>query len=138
MNPNEINRVEVERLGRGKYLSLTTFKRDGTAVATPVWVARDGDNLVVITDASSGKAKRIRNNGQVELAPCDVRGRVKGRSIAGRAALVDSSETTTITNQIERKYGLAYAAMGWLEKLRRRRPSDSVGIRIHVNQTLAS
>ena len=124
--------VEVERLARGKYLSLTTFKKDGSAVATPVWVARDGDELVVITDATSGKAKRIRNNGQVVLASCDMRGKVTGPSTDGTARLTDSTESEHIAAQIKRKYGLAYTAIGLLEKLRRRETNGSVGIRIEV------
>lgn len=130
-----MSRGEVERLARGKYLSLTTFKRDGSAVATPVWVARDGDHLVVITDATSGKAKRIRNGGRVQLAPCDVRGRVTSPSVAGHAELTDSSGTDRIEAQIKRKYGLQYAAIGLLEKLRRRETSGSVGIRISITGT---
>lgn len=123
---------EVERLGRGKYLSLTTFKKDGSAVATPVWVARDGDELVVITDATSGKAKRIRNSSHVVLAPCDMRGKVTGPSVDGTASLTDSNETDYVAAQIKRKYGLAYVAIGWLEKVRRRNAGGSVGIRIQV------
>lgn len=128
-----MNRAEVERLARGKYLSLTTYKKDGTAVATPVWVTRDGDDLVVITDAGSGKAKRIRNNGRVDLAPCDARGRITGPSIGGHARLTDSTGTDRIAAQIKRKYGLQYTAIGLLEKLRRREGSGSVGIRIDID-----
>jgi len=124
--------VEVERLARGKYLSLTTFKKDSSAVSTPVWVARDGDELVVITDATSGKAKRIRNSGRVALAPCDMRGKVTGPSVDGVARLTDSTDTEYIAAQIKRKYGLAYTAIGLLEKLRRRESNGSVGIRIEV------
>jgi PPOX class probable F420-dependent enzyme len=124
--------VEVERLARGKYLSLTTFKKDGSAVSTPVWVARDGGELVVITDATSGKAKRIRNSGRVALAPCDMRGKVTGPSVEGVARLTDSTDTERIAAQIKRKYGLAYTAIGLLEKLRRRESNGSVGIRIEV------
>lgn len=123
---------DVERLAGGKYLSLTTHKKDGSTVATPVWVARDGNELVVITDATSGKAKRIRNSGNVVLAPCDMRGKVTGASVEGRARLTDSTETEHIATQIKRKYGLAYTAIGLMEKLRRRESSGSVGIRIEV------
>ena len=123
---------DVERLARGKYLSLTTFKKDGSAVATPVWVARDGDELVVITDATSGKAKRIRNSGRVVLAPCDMRGKVTGPSVDGAARLTDSTATDYISAQIKRKYGLTYTLIGLMEKLRRRESSGSVGIRIEV------
>ena len=125
---------EIERLGTGKYLSLTTFKKDGSAVATPVWVARDGDELVVITDATSGKAKRIRNNASVRLAPCDMRGQVTGSSEDGSAQLTDSTGTKSVAAQVKRKYGLAFSAIGWMEKLRRR-SSDSVGIRIRIAET---
>lgn len=128
----------VEELSQGKYLSLTTFRKDGTPVATPVWVARDGDHLVVITDATSGKAKRIRNGGAVELATCDVRGRINGPSFAGVATLTDSTGTEYIAKQIKRKYGLAYTAIGWMEKLRRRDGGGSVGIRIEVTPEGAS
>ena len=124
--------AEVERLASGKYLSLTTFKKDGTAVATPVWVARDGGELVVITDATSGKAKRIRNSSRVVLAPCDMRGKVTGASVDGMARLTDSTETELITTQIKRKYGLAYTMITLLERLRRRDSNGSVGIRIEV------
>lgn len=127
-----MSNLEVERLGRGKYLSLTTFKKDGSAVATPVWVARDGNELVVITDATSGKAKRIRNNGRVTLAPCDMRGSINGPSVEGTARLTDSTGTEYIAGQIKRKYGLAYIAIGWLERLRRRDSGGSVGVRIEV------
>ena len=125
---------EVERLSAGKYLSLTTFKRDGSAVATPVWVARDGDQLVVITDASSGKAKRLKKDEHVQLAPCDMRGKITGPGSEGRATLVDEADTAHITSLIKRKYGLAYAVIGLMEKLRRRGSSGSVGIRIEVSQ----
>ncbi len=124
--------AEVERLASGKYLSLTTFKKDGTAVATPVWVARDGGELVVITDATSGKAKRIRNSGRVVLAPCDMRGKVTGASVDGVASLTNSTETERIAAQIKRKYGLAYTMITLLERLRRRDSNGLVGIRIEV------
>src|SRR6056297_1070853 len=128
-----MTRAEVERLARGKYMSLTTYKKDGTPVATPVWVARDGDELVVITDAGSGKAKRIRNDGHVDVAPCDVRGRITGGSVSGHARLMDSTGTTYIEGQIKRKYGAQYTAIGLMEKLRRREAGGSVGIRIDLD-----
>ena len=127
-----MSNADIERLASGKYLSLTTFKKDGTAVATPVWVARDRQDLVVITDAGAGKAKRIRNNGRVLLAPCDMRGKVTGPSVDGNARLTDSTDTEYVAAQIKRKYGLAYTAIGLLEKLRRRESGGSVGIRIEV------
>ena len=70
----DVNDDPTARLGDGKYLSLTTFRKTGTPVATPVWVMREADQLYVITGAESGKIKRLRNNTAVLIAACDVRG----------------------------------------------------------------
>jgi PPOX class probable F420-dependent enzyme len=120
---------EVERLSAGKYLSLTTFRKDGTPVATPVWVARDGESLVVTTERSSGKAKRLRNNSKVLLAPCDMRGRPTGDEVDGTAELTDDAGTKRVSELIGRRYGLQYRLIFLVEKIRRR-ARDSVGIRI--------
>src|SRR5437867_2586309 len=62
----------------GNYLSLTTFRRDGSAVATPVWFVHDFDRLLVQTDGSSGKVQRLQRNPHAIVAPCTARGRVTG------------------------------------------------------------
>ena len=92
-------------LGDGKYLSLTTFRRDGTPVATPVWVMRIDRQLYVITSANSGKVKRLRNNTDVLIAACDVRGQVSGPEFPGVAALLDDNETQMVEGLLLRKYG---------------------------------
>lgn len=125
---------EAERLSTSKYLSLTTFKKDGTPVATPVWVARDGERLVVITDPNSGKAKRLRNGSDVRLAPCDMRGRITGDSIDGTAVLLDEVGTQRVMDLIGKRYGLLYKVMALTEKLRRR-TDGSVGIEITPGTT---
>jgi PPOX class probable F420-dependent enzyme len=103
---------EIERLAAGSYVSLTTFKKDGTGVATPVWVSRDGVRLVVWTEATSGKVKRIRNGGRVLLAPCDARGGLQGTQIEGTARIVeDESGLATIQGLLKKKYGLQFRAM---------------------------
>lgn len=105
-----MNPTNFETLARSRYVSLTTFRRDGSPVSTPVWVARDGEGLVVVTGVESGKVRRIRANPSVTLAPCDVRGRLRGDAITGRAEVLDASETLRITGLIRRRYGL----LGWL------------------------
>ena len=75
-------------LPRSEYVSLTTFRRTGVPVATPVWAAPDGDALVVWTRADSGKVKRLRHTARVTVAPCDVRGRVRGPAVEGVADFV--------------------------------------------------
>lgn len=119
--------MDIEALAKGKYLSLTTFKKDGSAVATPVWLVREGDGLVVTTQASSAKVRRIRNNPHVLLAPCDARGRMKGEQLAGLAALQDPVETERITSLIRKRYGF----LGWI--LTRRGSDDRMGVRITVD-----
>lgn len=119
--------VDLPTLAASKYLSLTTLKRDGTPVATPVWLVRDGDALLVTTQASSAKVKRIRNNPHVLLAPCDARGRLKGEQVPGLAALQDPAQTERTTALIRKRYGI----LGWL--LTRRGGDDRMGIRITVD-----
>jgi uncharacterized protein len=67
---------ELLALGDEHFVSLTTFRKSGVAVSTPVWIARDGDSLVVTTPAGSGKVKRLRNNSRVQLQPCGRMGKV--------------------------------------------------------------
>jgi PPOX class probable F420-dependent enzyme len=122
---------DLDRLSAGKYLSLTTFRRDGSAVATPVWVTRDGDHLYVITSATSGKVKRLRNNASVQLAPCDVRGRESGPQAAGTARLLDDAGTRRVSAMVDQKYGLLARVLGFRDRLRARRGHDDrVGLEL--------
>jgi len=104
---------DVAALAKTRHLSLTTFRRDGTPVATPVWVAQQGDELLVFTARSSGKAKRLRNNGRVLVAPCDMRGRVTGEVVEGTARLQDERETGVTIALIRRRYGLQARLLFW-------------------------
>jgi PPOX class probable F420-dependent enzyme len=102
------NSTALDTLGSAKYISLTTFRKDGTPVATPVWLVRSGDALSVITDPTSGKAKRLRNNPAVLVSPCDMRGRVKpdAISVAGTATFQDEAQTKATMAAVTAKYGL--------------------------------
>ena len=71
---------------------LTTYKRDGTAVPTPVTIAVDGERAYVRTWDSAWKAKRMRNSPAVRVAPSTVRGRATGPSIGARSRLLDGEE----------------------------------------------
>ena len=124
----------VDELAAGKYLSLTTFRQDGTPVATPVWLVREGDVLRVITQADSGKAKRLRNNGRVLLASCDARGNLKGTQVEGTATLEDPDETARTAELIEKRYGLLGRLLMWRSRRASRKPgaAGQVGIRVSV------
>ena len=70
-----------------QYIDLVTFRKSGIGVHTPVWFADLGGRLSVMTRSDSGKMKRIRNNPQVELAPCTLRGRRLGPAVPATARL---------------------------------------------------
>lgn len=89
---------------RTSYLSLTTFRRDGRAVATPVWFAVDGDRIVVWSSASAGKVKRIRNNSRVIVAVCDYKGKVKGPIVGAVAILLPQDAGVKANRVLNRKY----------------------------------
>ena len=112
---------DVDRLGAEKYILLTTFRRDGRAVATPLWVVRDGERLACWTVANSGKIKRIRNSGRVTVAPCDFRGKPLGDAVEARARLGDQADTDRVRGLLGRKYGLVGRLSVWGSTLRRGR-----------------
>ena len=88
----------------GKYLSVTSFRRDGTGVATPVWFVGEGDRLLAMTAAGSGKVKRIRRNPSVTMAACSARGRLHGTPIPAHAELLPSTEVERVKRLMGRKY----------------------------------
>lgn len=104
-----------QRMGDERYVSLTTFRRNGEPVATAVWVAPEGDALVVTTGGASGKVKRLRNDAHVELRPCTRAGEVAdGAPVArGQAQVVDDpSRAAQLRQAIATKYGDEYTASG--------------------------
>jgi PPOX class probable F420-dependent enzyme len=110
MSTNAIQRpptaVDVAARFPGKYLSLTSFRRDGTGVATPVWfVARDG-RLLVMTDANSFKAKRIRSNPAVTVAPCSATGRLLTEPVPAKAEFLPPTDSAQVEELMARKYRL--------------------------------
>ena len=104
---------EVERLGVCQYILLTTYKKDGTAVPTPVWVSMSGQKLFVLTEANAGKIKRIRNRAHVVVAPCDARGGSQGASVDASARIVDDPvELARIDDRAERTGGGGWYSAG--------------------------
>ncbi|HEX4930774.1 MAG TPA: PPOX class F420-dependent oxidoreductase [Gaiellaceae bacterium] len=89
---------------RGKYLSLTSFRRDGSGVATPVWFVADNGHLVVETDADSYKVKRIRRDPHVRIAVCDARGRPRGEAVDAEARILPESERERVERLLAQKY----------------------------------
>jgi PPOX class probable F420-dependent enzyme len=100
----------VEALRNEKYISLETFKKDGTGVKTPVWVAEVGGKLIVFTDGNSYKVKRVARNSKARIAGCDARGRVHGEWFDATAKLSDSDDFVRQSYEaLHRKYGIVYS-----------------------------
>jgi len=96
-----------------KYISLTTFRKSGVGVPTPVWFGEDGGQLYVMTRSDMGKSKRIRNNPQVRVAACTIRGKVTGPEFAATARILPPTEHARARQTINRKYWLARVPLIW-------------------------
>jgi uncharacterized protein len=88
----------------GKYLSITSFKRDGSGVATPVWFVQEDGRLLIHTDANSGKVKRIRRNPHVTVAPCTATGRLLADPLPAQAKLLPDGELGRVEQLMAAKY----------------------------------
>jgi hypothetical protein len=98
-----------------KYICLTTFRKSGVGVATPVWFAERDDKLYVKTRIESGKSKRIRNNPNVKVAPSTIRGKIIGPEFSGKARILGQEEFGPAKEAINRKYFLARLSL-WNSK----------------------
>jgi PPOX class probable F420-dependent enzyme len=96
-----------------KYISLTTFRKNGAGVATPVWFGEEGGKLYVMTRSDMAKTKRIRNHPQVRVAPCTIRGKVTGPDFAATARILPPEEQAQARQTINRKYWMARLPLVW-------------------------
>ncbi len=94
----------LEPLVRQRTILLTTYRRDGTPVGTPVHVAVEGDRAFVRTWDTTGKLKRIRRNPEVEICPSTVGGRPTGATIRARARVLEGEESAHAGRMLARKY----------------------------------
>lgn len=117
-------------IATAKYVQLTTFRKDGTPVSSPLWAALDGDALVVWTVADSWKVKRLRRDPRAIVQACDARGKkLEGAPVSGRAQILDREGGDHVRSLIARKYGV----FGWVTiKVSglRRGNSGTVGVSI--------
>jgi PPOX class probable F420-dependent enzyme len=96
-----------------KYIRLTTFRKNGVGVGTPVWFGEENGKLYVMTRSTLGKCKRIRNNPRVKVAPCTVRGIVTGPEFDAIARILPPEEHRHARETINRKYWLARLPLIW-------------------------
>lgn len=98
----------LEALLASRYLSLATFRRDGTPVATPVWFAEDSGALYVFTNGATGKVKRLRRDARARIARCTMGGRLTGPWLDTEARIVDEpAESARAYRALRGRYGLS-------------------------------
>lgn len=113
--------ADLEALFPGRYLSVTSFKRDGTGVATPVWFVSDGRRLFALTDLHSAKVRRIRRNPRVLVASCRPDGKLRNEPVPARAeVLTGTPELERVQKLLIKRYKVSYRMVMLIYRLGRR------------------
>lgn len=121
----------LDTLAESSYAMVTTFRKDGRAVGTPVWIVPYEDGLGIWTVATFGKVKRIRRDPRVTVATCDVRGNNVGPASEGRASILDDAGTEGVRAALRRKYGIWGRLTLWGSRIRRGQ-HGTIGIKIEL------
>ena len=117
-----------------QYVALTTYRRDGTPVTTPVWAAAEGESLYLFSNAAAGKVKRLRNSSRAAIAPCTATGKVTGAQLPAEAFNLTNDQMPKVWRLLTKKYGLAvrlFIAYDRARALLRMQPS--AGIVVHLS-----
>jgi PPOX class probable F420-dependent enzyme len=123
-------------LANEKFVSLTTFKKDGDGVAGPMWIAGDGDRLAIWTPADSWKVKRARRDPRVTLVPCTRSGKTDAAAtpVEGTAEIVDDPAVVSrVQDAFKQKYGLMYRFVTLIERIAARGAKPRVVLRITLS-----
>ena len=132
----------VRSLASEKYVSFVSFRRNGTPVATPVWIAPYGsDELCFTTAGDAAKVKRVRVNDRVTIQPCDMRGRLRPGTtpVEARARIVTGADFRPIEAAVARKYGIQYRLVVWsgnVRELFRRTKTADCGVIVNISSAL--
>jgi hypothetical protein len=108
---NGLNQLESE-----KYISLETYRKNNQPVKTPVWFVIKNDLIYVVTRNQTGKVKRLRNNQQVKIATCTIRGKITGQWMSGTAKILTEEETQDTVKWRDKKYGFMAKIAKFLSK----------------------
>jgi hypothetical protein len=120
-------------LGDEKFVSLTTFKRNGDAVSSPMWIVRDGERLSVWTPADAWKVKRVQRDPHVALTSCGRTGKVKAGqpTLDGTAEVItDAASVARTESLVKRKYGMEFRLVTLIETIAARGRKPRVVLRI--------
>lgn len=111
--------MTLKQFEKQQYLNIETFRKNGQGVKTPVWFVQDGEALQVWTQAGSGKAKRIRNNGTVRVASSTGSGEPTGEWMDAHAQTNESPEAIKhVEKLMQKKYGVMFYIFGFVGKMR--------------------
>ena len=116
-----------------QYVALTTYRRDGTPVTTPVWAAAEGTSLYLFSNATAGKVKRLRNSSRAAIAPCTATGKVTGAQLPAEAFNLASDQMPKVWKLLTKKYGLPsrlFIAYDRARALLRMQPSAGIEVRL--------
>ena len=110
----------IGSLADERYVSLTTFRRDGSTASTPVWVVSDdGERLLVWTGAGTWKVKRVLRDPRVLVAASNFKGGETGPRLPGRARVLGPEAEAVVVPLLRRKYGWQRHALELQARLRR-------------------
>ncbi|MEU1146820.1 PPOX class F420-dependent oxidoreductase [Streptomyces sp. NPDC005863] len=123
----------LTQLSAGKYLLVSSYRKDGTPVPTPVWGVADDDGLGIWTPGDSWKVKRIRRRVDVMVGPCDRRGNPTGEQVPATAEICDPDVTARYRSLILHKYGVLGFVTLFGSRVRRGL-DGTVGIRITLTR----
>jgi PPOX class probable F420-dependent enzyme len=123
--------MTLKQFEKQQYLNIETFRKNGQGIKTPVWFVQDGETLHIWTQAGSGKAKRIRNDGTVRVAPSTGTGEPVGEWLPAHAQTDESPDAIShLEKLMKKKYGILFNIFGFLGRLRG--GSKSTAIKIQV------
>lgn len=132
----------IRQLAEERYVSFVSFRRNGTPVATPVWIASYGrDELCFTTAGDAAKVRRLANDPRATIQPCDVRGRLKSGTTAidVTARVVTGPEFAAVEAAVARKYGIQYRLVVWSGSIRerfRRQKTADCGVVMNISYGL--
>jgi uncharacterized protein len=134
--PAERPVADLEARFPGRYLSVTSFRRDGTGVATPLWFVTDGSRLFALTDLHSAKVRRVRRDPHVLIASCRAAGKLRNQPVGAHAdVLTATSDLERVQKLLTERYKVSYRLVMAVYRLGRRlrgRPSVADGAALAI------
>ena len=124
-----MNNQQLAQFAGQQYLNLESLRKNGQAVRTPLWFAEENGVFFVYTLSDAWKVKRIRNNPHVRIAPCDMRGNVKGEWADGEARILDAAEAEHGQELLRQKYGWMKRVGELVNRFRKNRQHTIIAIR---------